>query len=240
MKKKGTCVEDCEESIRELNSINATGYITQEGGNNICNWALEGVSITETGLDVVMESHPGVCDVEHRVLAVDVCCNMRCTCEIHLKENNQAVVDLSPHLPFKPVYYSCARSEFEECESDCRQAARDYLDNDERLTDTSLNYVNVFENDEMADRLCEVVQAPVFHPGYDSKLVISTRPGELALYKEILLGVICCERPCVCRFEDTTTGQRVLDLSDRLIQKVLLNVLSFQKRRLVINSKKQH
>lgn len=201
-----------------MNFINGTDYITQEGGNNICNWALQkGEAITETGLKVVMESNPGVCNVEHKVIAIDLCCNMRCKCQIHLDEDE--IIDLTSALPEKEVYYSCSRSEFEECEMDCRHAASEYL-KDDRLNDTTVNYINVFANKDLADSLCQIVGGPVFHPGYDAKLVITTRPGELALYKEVLLGTICCERPCLCRFEDISGSQEVLDLSNRLPQKV--------------------
>lgn len=182
------------------------------------------MSITETGLKVVMEAIPGECEPEYKVLAVDVCCHRRCTCKIRLfnsdVDSSTNTIDLSHLIPPKEVYYSCAGStEFDECESDCRDVAADYL-GEPVLRDKSLNYVNLLtSNATLANSFCAHADERVVSPGTSPRLIISTMPGDLSLYKEIFLGTMCCNRPCSCQFVDKA-GQNVLDLSSDLTNKV--------------------
>ena len=90
---KGTCPSDCEEIIRQLNEINLKDKITQHGANNICKWAVGDAGITETGLDVWVQYHPGICDVGRKKITKNLCCNQRCNCAIQLNENQNSFIN---------------------------------------------------------------------------------------------------------------------------------------------------
>lgn len=195
---KENCVDECEKSIRLLNEVQSD-KISQSAGNNLCFW-LENKSITEEGLVLLSEAHPGVCPVEYRQILHRICCNMRCKCSIQL--NGLDFIDLSDRIPKKESFYDCNRSEFGECETDCRLEASKYLKNNPILLNKKENSLNLFTDKAIGDQFCEIADRKIDYPGSISTLSISTMPGEQSLSKHLNLGSLCCEQECKCEFID--------------------------------------
>ena len=206
---QGDCPSLCEEMIRELNEINLKDKITQNGGNNICKWAVSNTGITETGLDVWVQYHPGICDVARKKITKNLCCNQRCNCAIQLNGNEAALINQTSYFTTLPItpkepFYNCSKFEIAECESECRARASDYFNNNLELKNNSLNELNLFEeNQTLGDEFCEKIGKKVIYPGLNAKLIINTKPGDLTLNKEVNLGTICCKQTCDCQLFST-------------------------------------
>ncbi|CAF0853428.1 unnamed protein product, partial [Brachionus calyciflorus] len=209
---KENCVDRCEKSIRELNKIDKLNNITQAAGNDVCKW-LGNKSITETGIVLLSESNPGVCNAETREITSRICCNMRCKCLVQLNGIN--LVDLTSQLPKKEPFYDCKIFEFDECESDCRKEASKYFENNTVLLDRRKNTLDHIERNS---KFCKLVNRPVNSPGENPSLLITTAPGDLSLGKQINLGKLCCSRPCKCQFIDSNE-KMIFDLSNLLNNK---------------------
>jgi hypothetical protein len=206
---KGTCPSDCEEIIRQLNEINLKDKITQHGANNICKWAVGDAGITETGLDVWVQYHPGICDVGQKKITKNLCCNQRCNCAIQLNENQASFINKTTYFTTLPIslkepYYNCSKFEIAECDNECRASASVYFNNNSNLKDTLKNELNLFEDDQsLGDQFCESIGKKVIYPGLSTKLIINTKPGDLALSKEVHLGTVCCKPKCDCQLFNT-------------------------------------
>ncbi len=199
-----TCPVDCEDSIRKLNEIDLNDKITQIGGNKICNWAIGHNGITETGLDVWVEYHAGVCEMGRKKLTQSICCNQRCNCAIQLNENEASFINKTSYFTSLPIsskepYYNCSKLEISECETECRSAASAFFNNYLHLSDNSFNEYNIFEDDTtLGDTLCTSIGKKVIYPGLSTKLIVNTKPGDQTLSKEIHLGTVCCRQNCSC------------------------------------------
>ena len=222
---QGTCPIDCENSIRTLNEIDKNDKITQNAGNNICKWAVGSAGITETGLDIWMEYHPGVCDIGRKKLTQSICCNQRCNCGIQLNGNEASYANSTNFFATLPIslkesYYNCSKSEMNQCEVECRSGASAYFNNHQGLKETSVNEFNLFEKDSsLGDTLCASIGKKVLYPGLTAKLIVNTKPGDLSMSKEVNLGTVCCKQQCNCEVLNGNNENVIFQFVDTLKNK---------------------
>lgn len=119
----------------------------------------------------------------------------------------EKLFDLNQLLPFKSIGYTCALSEFDECEKDCRRVLSQEFKNSQLLNNQNrlLPSYNLFESTQSrrdrtnGEYVCSRYGRAAQKPGLDVYAKLSTDPDRFdQLGKYLPLGRLCCRKPCRC------------------------------------------
>lgn len=220
--KQSDCAVYCRNQLYEILSGNKSQW-TQLGSDRLCNLVAFNQSISKinsNGITVYSLWKYSNCNSNdvlssYKIAINDICCIPRCTCQIvgqsvlKAKKSVDLLIDFNDQLPKKPIGYSCSRSEFDECNSDCRNIVGNFLKNDEIKQDTittpNFNILDASNENDItqtfaSEAICKEVRNKVIHsPGMDVYIKIATDERNLKLYgKYLQLGRLCCNPSCSC------------------------------------------
>ena len=207
--------------------------VNQAARDSLCSLIAPNQSITGmySGISVWSNWQYSNCKSDTSQLISNICCKKRCACELvgqtMTSKNVELLITFTKSLTAKPLAYSCAQSEFDTCEQECRMLVGNKFKNDElKVASNKLipNY-NVFQfsfsgnqrpqvDTYASELLCQELNRKVETPGYDIFVKISTDQANFNnMGKYLPLGRLCCKQECKC--EIYTQNAEVVSGTDK-------------------------